>query len=97
MLTEKIQREMTDLDLSVEDAYTLCYLQWIPEEAEIDVPDTSLRRMLDIDRELDLCPIESHFMFILGVLFSRFGSTGVEHPLSSTTTTYASDLADFEL
>ena len=67
MLTEKIQREMTDLDLSVEDAYTLCYLQWIPEEAEIDVPDTSLRRMLDIDRELDLCPIESHFMFILEV------------------------------
>ena len=66
MLAEKISKEMSDLDLTLKDAYDLCYLQWIPEDVEIDVPDTSLRRMLDIDREHDVCPIESHFMFILG-------------------------------
>jgi hypothetical protein len=65
-ITRKIEREMKDLDLTVEDAITLCYLQWIPEDAGLDVPDSSLRHMLDIDREHDLCPIESHFLTIQG-------------------------------
>ena len=66
-ITQRIERGMTDLDLTVEDAYTLCYLQWVPDDAGIDVPDSSLRHMLDVDREHDLCIMESHFMFVQGL------------------------------
>ena len=66
-ITRKIERGMQDLNLGLDEAYTLCYLQWVPEHSGLDVPDSSLRKMLDIDREHDLCPIESHFMYIRGL------------------------------
>lgn len=65
-ISEKIAQKMSGLKVTPEDAITLCYLQWRPGDVDFDVPDSSLRHMLDIDREYDLCPIECHFQMILG-------------------------------
>jgi len=45
----------------------LTYLAAIPEDAEIDVPDSSLRHLLRIDRHHDLCALEAHLLAVQGL------------------------------
>ncbi len=57
--------------LTIDDAVDLAYLCAIPEEMEHNLPDDSLRHMLQIDRKEDQCAIESHLAFVSGAPYSR--------------------------
>ena len=59
------------VDLTVDDAADLAYLCAIPREMQGKLPDDSLRHMLQIDRKLDQCPLESHLAFVAGGPYSR--------------------------
>ena len=65
-----IRRNFEDLDLTKDDAVDLAYLCAIPEGMEDSLPDCSLRHMLEIDRKLDQCALESHLAFVAGMLYS---------------------------
>lgn len=56
--------------LTTDDATDLAYLCAIPKEMEGHLPDDSLRHMLQIDRKLDQCPIESHLAYVSGKPYS---------------------------
>lgn len=56
--------------LAIDDAVDLAYLCAIPEEMEGRLPDDSLRHMLQIDRKLDQCPLESHLAYVAGAPYS---------------------------
>lgn len=66
VLAERIAREASGLGIGVEEAKTLTYIAAAPEKGE-DVPDSSLRHLLSIDRDHDLCAMEAHFLTVLGV------------------------------
>lgn len=59
------------VDLTISDAVDLAYLCAIPQEMEGKLPDDSLRHMLQVDRKLDQCPLESHLSYISGGPYSR--------------------------
>ena len=50
----------------MEDVKLLTYLAAVPDEAGIDVPDSSLRHLLRVDRHHDLCALEAHFLAVQG-------------------------------
>lgn len=49
---------------SMDEVKLLTYLAASPEDAEIDVPDSSLRHLLRVDRHHDLCAVEAHFLAV---------------------------------
>lgn len=57
--------------LTPDDAVDLAYLASIPEDMEGSLPDSSLRHMLEVDRKVDQCALESHLAFVSGRPFSR--------------------------
>ncbi len=65
-LAHKIRNGMKDLGVSDADVRHLTYLSAVPEDARIDVPDSSLRCLLLIDRQHDITAIESHLLFVEG-------------------------------
>ena len=58
------------IDLTVDDAADLAYLCAIPRDMQGKVPDDSLRHLLQVDRKLDQCPLESHLSYIAGGPYS---------------------------
>lgn len=58
------------VDLTVGDAVDLAYLCAIPQDMAGRLPDDSLRHMLQVDRKLDQCPLESHLAFVEGRPYS---------------------------
>lgn len=58
-------------DVTIDDAVDLAYLCHIPREMEGRLPDDSLRHMLQVDRKLDQCPLESHFAYLTGKPYSE--------------------------
>lgn len=56
--------------LTLDDAADLAYLCAIPRSMEGKLPDDSLRHMLQIDRKLDQCPLESHLAYVAGRPYS---------------------------
>lgn len=57
--------------LTVDDAVDLAYLAHIPHEMQGKLPDDSLRHMLQVDRKLDQCPLESHFAYLMDRPYSE--------------------------
>ena len=66
-LALRIEENWKAVDVTQQDVLNLTYLSWIPEDAGLDVPDSSLRAQLSIDRNVDLCPIEAHFLAAQGL------------------------------
>ncbi len=58
-------------DLTIDDAVDLAYLCHIPHEMQGKLPDDSLRHLLQVDRKLDQCPLESHFAYLAGRPYSE--------------------------
>lgn len=58
-------------DLTLDDAADLAYLCAIPRDMQGKLPDDSLRHMLQVDRKLDQCPLESHFAYLSGRPYSE--------------------------
>ncbi len=65
-LARKIKDNFDDLDVSDADVRHLAYLSAVPEDCRIDVPDSSLRHLLLIDRQHDITAAESHLLFVQG-------------------------------
>lgn len=63
-IAEFIELAWKDIDVSRDDAAKLAFLAAIPEGHENDVPDSSLRNLLEIDRTYDVCAIESHLLYL---------------------------------
>jgi vacuolar-type H+-ATPase subunit D/Vma8 len=55
------------LQIGHEEAYKLTLWATGVNTPDYEVPDSSLRHLLAIDRRTDLCAIESHFLTVMGV------------------------------
>lgn len=63
-LAKNIMDKCPDLGLSDGDIRHLAYLCATPDSAPIEVPDSSLRYLMGIDRETDCTAVESHLLFV---------------------------------
>jgi hypothetical protein len=59
-----IGSNFSDLKVSDSDLDRLTALCAVPEEMQAQVPDSSLRHMLAVDRRVDQCALESHLLFV---------------------------------
>jgi hypothetical protein len=66
-LAMSIRERWPNLGVTWEDAKTLAYIAATPEDRQDETPDSSLRHLLAIDRRVDLCPIEAHFLAVEGI------------------------------
>lgn len=82
-IAERIEREFTDLNLARKDVEDIAYL--CADESG-DVPDSSLRHLLSVDRRRDQCAIEAHLLYLLGRPYQRLG---LSHERSPNTDLYA--------
>jgi hypothetical protein len=65
-----IEAHFADLKLTMEDAYRLTWVCHVPAEAQGRVPDSSLRHMIEVDKDSDQNALESHLAYICGHPFS---------------------------
>jgi CBS domain-containing protein len=65
-LAYHISRAFKDLQVTLDDVYELTYLSSIPLTEEEQVPDSSLRYLLTVDKKSGMSTIESHLAFIEG-------------------------------
>lgn len=56
----------SDLGVGIDDACKIAYLAAIPTGNEHNIPDSSLRGLLEIDRKYDICALESHLLYVEG-------------------------------
>ena len=69
-IADYIEQNFKHLELSKEDAVDLAYLCAIPQDKQGELPDSSLRHMLQIDRKHDQCALESHLAYVAGRPYS---------------------------
>lgn len=81
-IAARIEREFADLNLTPADAQDIAYL--CADESG-DVPDSSLRHLLSVDRRHDQCAIEAHLLYLLGRPHARLG---LSHRRSPNTELY---------
>ena len=79
-LAHHIQQEFPDLGLTLDEVYKLTWLCAVPPEEQPHVPDSSLRHLLEIDRETDQCALDSHLAYLSGHSFSRLLLASEEVP-----------------
>lgn len=60
-----------DLGVTRDDGVDLAYLAAVPKDMQRQLPDSSLRHMLRIDRKSDQCALESHFAYLQGRPYAR--------------------------
>jgi len=65
-ISDYIQANYPRLDVTRDDAVDLAYLCAIPREMQGQLPDSSLRHMLEIDRKHDQAALESHLAYVAG-------------------------------
>lgn len=65
-LARRIKDDYEFLDVKEKDVYELAYLAAISVERADDIPDSSLRYLLMVDKETGQSPIEAHIKFIEG-------------------------------
>lgn len=63
-LSKFIDRNFADLNISRKEVHRLTYLSAVPEGMAGQVPDSSLRHLLAVDRRVDQCALESHILYI---------------------------------
>lgn len=61
-----IEREFDDLGVTAADVRRLTAVAAMPETAPLNVPDSSLRHLLSVDRHTDLCALEAHILEVQG-------------------------------
>lgn len=61
-LALRIEQKQSGLRFGRSEVKTLTYLAAVPEASREEVPDSSLRHLLSIDRREDLCAMETHFL-----------------------------------
>lgn len=66
-----IERSFPDLGLTRDDGVDLAYLCWIPDDMQGRLPDSSLRRILQIDRKHDQSTLESHLAYVAGRPYTK--------------------------
>lgn len=64
-LATRIRERMPDLDVSDEEVVRLTGLASTPPEMRDTLPDSPVRALLQRDRQLDQCILESHFLWIM--------------------------------
>jgi hypothetical protein len=77
-----IEEEMPDLGLTRRDVEDIAYL--CADESG-NVPDSSLRHLLALNRRFDQCAIEAHFLYLLG---RPYAPLGLSHERSSNEAFY---------
>lgn len=66
-----IQQNYPKLGLTLDDAVDLAYLCAIPEEMRGQLPDSSLRHLLEIDRKHDQSTLDSHLAYLAGQPYAK--------------------------
>jgi len=61
-----IDRNYADLHIRKEEVHRLVSLCAVPEDVHDQVPDSSLRHLLTVDRRVDQCALESHILYVQG-------------------------------
>ena len=69
-IAKEIEDKLPDLNLTRRDVEDMAYL--CADETH-DVPDSSLRHLLAVDRKVDQCAIEAHLLFLLGRPYAPLG------------------------
>jgi hypothetical protein len=80
-----IAKAYPNLGLGPDDAARVAFLASAPEGRERDVPDSSLRGLLEVDRRHDLCALECHLLYAEGRSASEID---LDHGQSTTTQFY---------
>jgi len=80
-VAEFIESAWKEIDVNRSDAVKLAFLAAIPEGHENDVPDNSLRGLLEIDRTYDICALESHLLYLSG---SPYEDIDLDHGEATT-------------
>lgn len=82
-IARRIESDWPELGIGMEEVYALTFLSAVPSDANIDVPDSSLRYMLQLDRRTDQCALESHLLYVMGRKAApiRLSHEGVPSPL----------------
>jgi len=70
-IARMVEKMCPDLGVTEEDAVDLAYLCSIPEGMDARIPDSSLRHLLEVDRTIDQCAVESHLAYSAGMPFSE--------------------------
>jgi hypothetical protein len=65
-LARSIERDFDNLNLSIDDVYRLIWLNAVAPEETDTVPDSSLRHLLEIDKDTDQTALESHLAYVTG-------------------------------
>lgn len=63
-ISEYISKSYGNIGVTRDDAADLAYLCAIPDDMKGRLPDSSLRHLLEIDRKVDQCALESHICFV---------------------------------
>lgn len=71
-LAHTIESNFPELDITEEDVLSFVYLVAIPEGKEREIPDSSQRYFLQIDKKRKLTALESHYRFIMGIPYPCF-------------------------
>lgn len=80
-IAEEIEKHCDDLGLDRADVRRLVAIAATPEDASFEVPDSSLRHLLSVDRRTDLCALEAHILAVQG---TPAPSIGLGHERTSS-------------
>ena len=69
-LARHIEENFADLNISIDDVYRMIWINAVPPEQTDHVPDSSLRHLLEIDKDSDQNALESHLAYVTGYSFS---------------------------
>jgi len=69
-LARRIEADFSDLDLDLDDLMRMTWLCGVPPEQKANVPDSSLRHLLQIDLRTDQTALESHLAYLQGNPYS---------------------------
>ncbi len=75
-----IESSMKDIKMGRDEVKTLTFVAAVPEDQQDDVPDSSLRHLLGIDRNEDLCAMEAHFLTVQNIPTPTIGISHDEIP-----------------
>jgi hypothetical protein len=70
-LARHIERSFPDLNITLDEVNRMIWLCAVPPEEQPHVPDSSLRHLLEINRDSDQTALESHLAYLAGHPFSH--------------------------
>jgi len=72
VLAEEIERDFKNLQLTKDDVLNFINLVAIPEGREEEIPDSSQRYFLEINKENNMCTLESHIRYLTNRSYPEF-------------------------